>query len=300
MSCAPVDAQAFLDAAAPLLLADEPRNNLILGITGTLLEHPDRYPEKRFWVVTDHAGEPVAAAMQTPPYNLLLAGGQAGSGLEELVDGIDDELPGVVGAHPEVDEFVRLWTRSHSVESRCCATRASTRWSGCSPSRSRRAAHGARPATTCRCSSTGWSPSARKCSRRTTQAAPRPARASSSGSPRRTAASMLWEDEGEIVSLSGLGRPDPERDQDRPGLHTARAARPRLRHGARRRAVAGAAGRRPALLLPVHRPGEPDLERDLRADRLRQGRRVGDGRLWALVTLCYLGRGALRAQGPAL
>jgi hypothetical protein len=89
-----------------------------LGGPTDLLEHPDRFDEKRFWVVTDHAGEPVAAAMRTPPYNILLAGGQAGSGLEELVDGIDDELPGVVGAHPEVDEFVRLWTRSHSVEPR--------------------------------------------------------------------------------------------------------------------------------------------------------------------------------------
>ena len=37
-----------------------------------------------------------------------------------------------------------------------------------------------------------------------------------------------------------LGRPDPERDPHRPGLHAAGAPRPRLRDRARRRALAGA------------------------------------------------------------
>jgi predicted GNAT family acetyltransferase len=114
----PADARAFLEAAGPLLLADEPRNNLILGIAGTLVEHPDRYGEKRFWVVTGDAGEPAAAALRTPPYNLLLGGCRPGPAVEELVEAIGDDLPGVVGAHPEVDELVRLWTRSHAVEPR--------------------------------------------------------------------------------------------------------------------------------------------------------------------------------------
>jgi len=114
----PVDAGAFLDLAGSLLLADEARNNLILGIAGTLVEHPDRYGEKRFWLVTGDAGEPSGAAIRTPPYNLLLGGCRPGPALGELVEAIEDELPGVVGAHPEVDEFVRLWARSHAVEPR--------------------------------------------------------------------------------------------------------------------------------------------------------------------------------------
>jgi predicted GNAT family acetyltransferase len=114
----PPDARAFLDGAGSLLLADEPRNNLILGISGTLVEQPDRYGEKRFWLVTGDAGEPVAAAIRTPPYNLLLGGCRDGAALEALVDGVDEDLPGVVGSHPEVDEFVRLWTRSHPVAPR--------------------------------------------------------------------------------------------------------------------------------------------------------------------------------------
>ena len=114
----PEDARAFLDAAGPLLLDDEARNNLILGVTGTLIEDPDRFAAKRFWVVTDDGGKPVAAAMQTPPYNLLLAQARSDAALETLAEAIDDGLPGVVASHPEVDAFVGLWARSHAIEPR--------------------------------------------------------------------------------------------------------------------------------------------------------------------------------------
>src|SRR5262245_40935251 len=112
------DAGVFLDAAGPLLLADEARNNLILGVTGTLVEAPDRYAAKRFWVVADDTGAPAAAAMRTPPYNLLLAPARTDAALETLVDAIEDDLPGIVASHPEVDDFVRLWSQSHAVEPR--------------------------------------------------------------------------------------------------------------------------------------------------------------------------------------
>jgi uncharacterized protein len=111
------DAGEFLDEAGSLLLGDEARNNLILGIAGTLVASPDRYLEKRFWVVTD-GGETVAAAMRTPPYNLLLASPRDDAALEALAAGIDEELPGVVAAHPEVDDFTRLWSRGHEFEPR--------------------------------------------------------------------------------------------------------------------------------------------------------------------------------------
>jgi hypothetical protein len=111
------DAADFLRAAEPLLLPNEARDNLIFGIAGTIVSSPDRYAEKRFWVVED-AGEPVAAGLQTPPYNLVLARPRDADAVATLVDGIDQELPGVVGARPEVDDFVRLWTARHDVEPR--------------------------------------------------------------------------------------------------------------------------------------------------------------------------------------
>jgi uncharacterized protein len=112
------DARAFLDAAGALLLEDEARNNLILGVTGTLIEEPDRFAAKSFWVVTDDGGRPVAAAMQTPPYNLLLAPARSDAALEMLAAAIDGDVPGVVASHPEVDAFVRLWSRSNAIEPR--------------------------------------------------------------------------------------------------------------------------------------------------------------------------------------
>jgi uncharacterized protein len=111
------DAGEFMALAGPLLLEDEARNNLILGIAGTLVETPERYPEKWFWTVVDDDGEPIAAALRTPPYNLVLAWPRDGNALQRLADGIDHELPGVVGAHPEVDLFVDAWRRRHGVRS---------------------------------------------------------------------------------------------------------------------------------------------------------------------------------------
>ena len=49
------DPGAFLEATAQLLLEDEARNNLILGIAGTLAQHPSVYPDFRLWLVEDTA-----------------------------------------------------------------------------------------------------------------------------------------------------------------------------------------------------------------------------------------------------
>ena len=96
------DAADFLEQAAPLLLADEARHNLMLGIAGTLRDHPGTYPEQRLWLVID--GEAVVgAALQTPPYNLVVAGDE--DALQALAAGLDDKLPGAVGAVPEVETF---------------------------------------------------------------------------------------------------------------------------------------------------------------------------------------------------
>jgi uncharacterized protein len=111
------DAARFLQDAGPLLLPNEARDNLIFGIAGTIIGRPERYPERRFWLATD-GGEPIAAALRTPPYNLVLARPRDDGALVALAAAIDEDLPGVVGGHPEVDEFVRLWSESHAVRPR--------------------------------------------------------------------------------------------------------------------------------------------------------------------------------------
>lgn len=101
-------ADAFLARARGLLLEDEARHNLAFGIASFTLDHPDVYTELRGWVVRD-AGDVVGAALRTPPYNLVLARPRSFDALEALATAIDDELPGVVGAVPEVDGFAGAW-----------------------------------------------------------------------------------------------------------------------------------------------------------------------------------------------
>ncbi|MGE5272251.1 MAG: GNAT family N-acetyltransferase [Verrucomicrobiota bacterium] len=205
------DPVAFLDAAGPLLLQDEARNNLILGVTGTLVDTPDRYPAKRFWIATDDARAPVAAAMQTPPYNLLLAPARSEAALEALVESIEVDLPGVVAAYPEVDDFVRLWSRSHAVEPRVLRNQGIY---ALERVESVPAAPGTRRAATVddRALVIDWVTAFGE-------------EVLESGDPGRTEARNvvesrlggggsaggfeLWEDGGEIVSLSGWGGPTP-------------------------------------------------------------------------------------------
>ena len=111
------DPGAFLDAAGPLLLEDEARHNLMLGIAGTLRDHPDAHPEFRLWLVRDR-GEVAGAALRTPPWNLVLARPRDDAALEALAVAIEDELPGVVGSVPEVDVFARLWSEREGNEAR--------------------------------------------------------------------------------------------------------------------------------------------------------------------------------------
>jgi len=108
------EAAAFLERAGGLLLEDEARHNLMLGIASFTLDHPDVYSEARGWVARE-AGEVVGAALRTPPYNVILARPRTEAALAALAGAITDELPGVVGAVPEVDAFSSAWSALHGV-----------------------------------------------------------------------------------------------------------------------------------------------------------------------------------------
>jgi uncharacterized protein len=104
------DAESFLAEAEPLLLADEARHNLILGIAGTIRDSPELHPQRSLWLVRD-GDEAVGAALRTPPYNLILARPRTPQAVAELADAlVGEELPGVVGAEPEVAAFAELWS----------------------------------------------------------------------------------------------------------------------------------------------------------------------------------------------
>ena len=74
----------------------------------------------------------------------------------------------------------------------------------------------------------------------------------------------------------GRDRAGVRRLADRAGLHAAGAPRPRLRQRARSHEVSKLLRDSGDARVPVHRPGQPDLEQDLRGDRLRASRRHGE------------------------
>lgn len=98
----PDDAAAFLDLAGPLLELDEARNQLPLGIAATVADAPHAYDVVRLWVVRDR-DLPVAAAIRTDAFNLVLGDPTSDEALQALVASVlrdDPEVPGVVGNLP--------------------------------------------------------------------------------------------------------------------------------------------------------------------------------------------------------
>lgn len=105
------DPAVFLAAIDPLIAPEEARHNLIFGITATLRDHPAAYPTRHLWVVED-GDNVVAAALHTPPRNLILARPARDKALDLLVSAIraaDIPLAGVSGALPEAADFAKRW-----------------------------------------------------------------------------------------------------------------------------------------------------------------------------------------------
>jgi hypothetical protein len=105
------DPAGWLEAVQPLLMVDEARHDLHLGLAHTLIHHPSVYLSKNLWSV-ENAGTVVAAALQTPPHNLVLAQPTAEGAIDLLVEAIwaaEIRLPGVVGGLPEAEDFASVW-----------------------------------------------------------------------------------------------------------------------------------------------------------------------------------------------
>jgi predicted GNAT family acetyltransferase len=114
------DVRSFLEVAGPVLLRDEARHSLILGICSTLVESPDAYPAFHLWTV-EAAGETVWAAVMTPPFNLVVGLPVDQAALPFAVKALMGQrviLPGVTGAKPEVDEFAASWEAAADVSRR--------------------------------------------------------------------------------------------------------------------------------------------------------------------------------------
>lgn len=98
--------------AEPLLRVEPARNQLLIAIVHTLATQPAVYPEFRLWAVEDE-GEVVAAAVRTPPHNVVVADPRDPAALDPLVEVIatqDPGAPGIVASRPFAAWFADRWT----------------------------------------------------------------------------------------------------------------------------------------------------------------------------------------------
>jgi predicted GNAT family acetyltransferase len=107
--------EPFYARAEPFLLAHEAEHNLPLGICSTLLTQPDTYAQPPYLALVEQEGDVVAAAIRTPPFNLvlsLIAGERRDEELTLLVDNlrtVDPDLPGVLGPSVVSRAFAERW-----------------------------------------------------------------------------------------------------------------------------------------------------------------------------------------------
>lgn len=108
------DVDEFLAQAGSFLEEREAEHNLILGICSTLRQDPNAYDEPPYLGIVDllPAGRVVAAAIRTPPYNLILSELDEPEALRLLTSSVheeDPDLPGVTGPVGVVEAFVEAW-----------------------------------------------------------------------------------------------------------------------------------------------------------------------------------------------
>ncbi len=108
------DAAGFLAAARPALEREEAANNLILGLPLRILAQPDSVTTPPYFATVTGGGALRAAAVMTPPYNVIVWAAQSGAQAELGL--IADDLlrggwpvPGVGARAPTAEEFCDAW-----------------------------------------------------------------------------------------------------------------------------------------------------------------------------------------------
>jgi predicted GNAT family acetyltransferase len=106
------DIKEFCDRTGAYLLQYEAEHNLLLGLSHTLLHHPDRYPNLPYLAVAEIKGEIVAVAIRTPPHKLVLSKTVEPTALELIANDLynhQETVPGVSALVAEAQTFVKAW-----------------------------------------------------------------------------------------------------------------------------------------------------------------------------------------------
>ncbi len=111
-------AAEMLEAVGDYLVAREAEHNLVLGILGTLRDHPEVYPQPPYLAAVTDRDAVAQVAVQTPPHDLILSEPGVTADRIRLVvsalvaDVIADapDLAGVLGPKLAVAPFVAQWS----------------------------------------------------------------------------------------------------------------------------------------------------------------------------------------------
>ena len=104
--------EAFLAEAQAFLVAREAEHNLILGIAGTLHDHPAIYAKPPYLAIVRDRDAVRLVALRTPPWNLVLSECAAPDALGLVVEDLiaDGSLPGVIGPAETAGAFAQRWS----------------------------------------------------------------------------------------------------------------------------------------------------------------------------------------------
>lgn len=108
-------AQEFLAHAGEYLGEREAEHNLLLGLASVLSARPNLYGSTPYFAAVERDGTVVAAALRTPPHNLVLSEVADSSAIDALVtdvSGAFGELPGVLGSKDTSRRFAELWSEA--------------------------------------------------------------------------------------------------------------------------------------------------------------------------------------------
>ncbi len=108
------DAVAFLSQTQAALLEHEAANNLMLGLCLRLKRHPERIERPPYFATVTAAGDLLAAAVMTPPYNLIVFGPRGADPAAWRLIAADLRrgawpVPGVLGPSDVADLFAQTW-----------------------------------------------------------------------------------------------------------------------------------------------------------------------------------------------
>lgn len=104
----------FLAAVGDFLGTREAEHNLIFGVADSAARAPELYEGPPYLAAVSDGDGPVAAALRTPPYNLLLSEVDDPAAIGVLLDDLaGTPLPGVTGPPSAVRDFADRWVGRH-------------------------------------------------------------------------------------------------------------------------------------------------------------------------------------------